>query len=237
MPAHHGVRPSIVRMLIFLLYDDHALRTSLHTAPVQDSVSTAAPRPRYAPLPVGLGGPSIMLPGPLFPADARSSQTDLPLLVPPQLANRNSPGPFCTGSPSPLRLLLCPLAPPLAPTGRPRCASTRRHSPLLLDATSVCAAPPCRAFSTTRRLSIRARLSFTATHPSHHSMRTPCVCRPRPRRRSRTSAPSPLSHMVKRILLRYERLAPPLLYRISHSSNTASLPSISVLSTRTRCWR
>ena len=40
----------------------------------------------------------------LDPTDARSGQTDLPLLVPPQLVNRNSPGPFRRGRPPPVVL-------------------------------------------------------------------------------------------------------------------------------------
>ena len=131
-----------------------------HTTLVQDSVSTAASCSRHAHLWLGawMGNQYVLH---TLPTPARE----------PELAQTLSWRPTSRGN---QRLTTPPGTPRWLrwrSTGCARCASTRTRSHLLLDATSVCAAPPCGAFSTTRRLSLKAHMSQQSTHTS-------CMCRP-----------------------------------------------------------
>ncbi|KAI1790441.1 TPR-like protein [Ganoderma leucocontextum] len=103
-----------------LLKNAQATGQALPAAPgPQDVHPTAYANPMMPP--AGLGGPPLVMQGnsrPLFPADARNGATDLPLPIPPQLQNRNSPGPFRGGPPPPVVLndaRLVPSHTPLAP--------------------------------------------------------------------------------------------------------------------------
>ncbi|TBU53996.1 TPR-like protein [Dichomitus squalens] len=115
-----------------LLKNAQATGQALPAAPgPQDVHPTAYANPMMPP--AGLGGPPLMMQGstrPLFPSDARSGPTDLPLPVPPQLQSRNSPGPFRGGPPPPVVLDESRHAPshaPLAPMDVDR-PPMREHS-------------------------------------------------------------------------------------------------------------
>ncbi|KAI0825373.1 hypothetical protein BC628DRAFT_1374789 [Trametes gibbosa] len=90
-----------------LLKQAQATGQALPAAPGPQDVHPTAYANSMGPAAPGLSGPPPLIQSnsrPLFPADARGGHTDLPLPVPPQLAGRNSPGPFRGGPPPPVVL-------------------------------------------------------------------------------------------------------------------------------------